>query len=1108
MTIELDRTRVLLTDASSEALCARRLSGPPMRATVPSTRGPQRGNTGMVSSEAGGSGLTEAPSIDSSGSPPREPSQLAAWFHEGVAAEIAHLEKAGGSQKFELLTGKLLEVTGPSEAIYQFVIADGTRLPEDAEGRLKALGKEFRASVINQQANRVQLLVETDSAPPPGITNAVLFVDDTALLRRLAEVLEKQANASSPFGPLATIPFHPLTATVGYEDVPDVPQLVTIESETRRVLEQASGSSLTYVWGPPGTGKTFTIARLIAALVYRGERVLLTSHTHAAIDKALYETVSPEASGPLAANAVVSEGRVLRVGRTSDPKIPDDVRLDKVLERESAGLQARISELQVEAKPLSEERGRARAQLAQWARFDDVERTLATQQRRRSKSESEGARLQAELSKGTAELDRQRTGLEQAQRAWMGRKRKVERAVSQVQEATERLSSDERRLALASREIGQASAGLRELEAVIVELRESCRQLPDRSSLQQQMSALEGQLRGIEARIQPLQAELSNLQDRLMAEALVICCTLTKNYVGRELSGQSFDAVIVDEVSMALPPLLFLAANRATRRVVLVGDFFQLPPVVRSDSEISDSRLRRDAFHLAGIVDGNHLVSGSALLTKLTTQRRMVPPIADAARHLAYGPDGIHDHTSVLDRVPPDWLDFLPDSPLLVVDTADLRCWSGKQPGSLSRFNFYSATLAVELAGMAAARIPQPPLEEPPPIGIATPYAAQRRLLARLVRDLDLTAWVLAGTVHTFQGSEAPLVIFDSVLDEPYWSARLCNPKATADVIRELNVAVTRARDKLVFIGSSEWLNKCAKPSSGLGQLWQFLKDRAELVSATELVEDGFLQRVAGDTPWPEGWRLPSLGDEPVHEILDEDTFFDRFSYDMAAASQSVFGLVPFFGEYRWPRVQPLFAAALSRGVEVTLVVPPSEEARNASYVESAVANLRDMGAVVVLGSGLHGKDIVIDQRVHYTGSLNWASHRGRREIMHRTDSPALAKLVLQYLQARYIRSAGVHEDGSPRRCPVCGGQTQVVNQRRQHWNWDKQAMKVGCANPYCQKYLRNVDERPPFREVPVCSIDGRTRCRRVKRGKGEVWECPKHPKTCPREKVVPGDPG
>ena len=76
----------------------------------------------------------------------------------------------------------------------------------------------------------------------------------------------------------------------------------SIDDEQRAVLQQALGSSLTYVWGPPGTGKTHLIAHLIAALVARGERVLVTSHTHAAVDQALYAAVK-SATEPAEARA-------------------------------------------------------------------------------------------------------------------------------------------------------------------------------------------------------------------------------------------------------------------------------------------------------------------------------------------------------------------------------------------------------------------------------------------------------------------------------------------------------------------------------------------------------------------------------------------------------------------------------------------------------------------------------------------------------------------------------------------------------------------------------------------------------------------------------------
>jgi hypothetical protein len=406
---------------------------------------------------------------------------------------------------------------------------------------------------------------------------------------------------------------------------------------------------------------------------------------------------------------------------------------------------------------------------------------------------------------------------------------------------------------------------------------------------------------------------------------------------------------------------------------------------------------------------------------------------------------------------------------------------------------------------MAAAAIPRPDPTVALPIGIVTPYAAQRRLLSRLVQALDLTAWVAVGTVHTFQGGEAELIIFDSVLDDPYWTARLVNPNQSKEVKRDLNVALTRARSKFLLVGSSEWLNRHAKRTSGLGQLWHYMKDHAALVSGHDLVEAAFAGRVADDRP--HAYRVPVQSESAVQEILDETTFFERFATDLREASESLVGLVPFFGEYRWPTVEPLIRAALDRGVEVTLITPPPGEVENKSYVEKAVRSLRQLGAVVVASTGLHGKDIVIDSRIHYTGSLNWASHRGRAEIMHRTVNPEYARMVLEYLQAWHIRNAA-QLGNQPRTCPR-GHPVQVVNQSQTMRPWDKQPMKLGCAeyqNTDC-KYLVDIDQRPQFLESPRCSIDQRTKYRRVRRGRGEVWECPKHPKECQRFKVVLGDP-
>jgi hypothetical protein len=775
------------------------------------------------------------------------------------------------------------------------------------------------------------------------------------------------------------------------------------------------------------------------------------------------------------------------------------------------------------AKPLVDRRSQWLVVVTEWDRLVGLSNRLQEIQAALAQHEAKRKETETAITRAKRVLQQRRAELERAQQAWFWRAKKTAAALQHFQEAEKQLQNAEKAFGSLQHEIATGQRLVTELEVALKDQQAVCSKCPARQIAEQKLSQLASELEPLEQQVRALQDEMSQLEQKIIAEARAVFCTLTSLYAGnagRSLEGQSFDAVIVDEISMALPPLIFLAAGRATRRVILAGDFLQLPPIVQGDRQVGDAQLRamvrarlgKDTFHLAGVArDLKPNPDYCHIMPRLEAQRRMRTEIADVARHLLYLPAGLdlHDDAKRPQGKAPDWLEFLPANPLVIVDTADLRCWSGKQPGSLSRFNFDSATVAVEIAALAAAKLQKPTGDSAPPIGIVTPFTAQRRLLTKLITDLDLKDWVVAGTVHTFQGAEADLIIFDSVLDEPYWAARLCNPRDTSDVKRDLNVAVTRAKNKFVFVGSSEWLNKHAKPVSGLGQMWQFFKDRADLISALELVKLERFQRVFDQYAHETGWSVPRGQTGYTFEHLDETSFFERFAKDLNAASDSIFGLAPYFGEYRWPRIQPLIGEALRRRVKVTLVTPPLAEAENRSYVDKVIQNLRDLGAVVVSASGVHGKDVIIDEQIIYTGSMNWSSNRGRSEEVHRIHAPQYAKLCLQLMQAKHIRQAAIHEDGSPRihPNPDCGWPLQVVNQRQQHGTWDFQAMKVGCTNPKCEGYLRNIDERPSFKNAPVCKADGRTKYRRVRRGRGEVWQCPKHPRECPTEKVVPGDP-
>jgi len=162
--------------------------------------------------------------------PPTDARSLAKWFAEGVRPELAALEKEkkGSSQSYELLSGRLVDKRGPNEGIYQFIIADGTRIPEESEGRLITANEEYAVTVIGQLADRIDLSVQAQ-ALPPGIQRAMLIIDDTALLRKLAEALEEISENRELSASLAVAAFHPRMARVGFAKLTATPALVAFD---------------------------------------------------------------------------------------------------------------------------------------------------------------------------------------------------------------------------------------------------------------------------------------------------------------------------------------------------------------------------------------------------------------------------------------------------------------------------------------------------------------------------------------------------------------------------------------------------------------------------------------------------------------------------------------------------------------------------------------------------------------------------------------------------------------------------------------------------------------------------------------------------------------
>lgn len=795
---------------------------------------------------------------------------------------------------------------------------------------------------------------------------------------------------------------------------------------------------------------------------------------------------------------LVEEGRILKVGPLKSGKIPRCVHLDSYLEDKAKERDENIRILEEERERVSSLAAPIREQMRPWHELNEVEATykrLAEEHSTAFEMHERSVRAVDEGKRRLAEAESLRIQAEKS--FFIGRRGRVERADRAITVAGDDLMRAQATAGAAEARLIRGASASRRCTSEVMQAERATDGLRTLEELEIDLASALRRIDSLESEIEALRLAAEEDANQLVRSAAALFVTLTKLYMERDkFNDLTWDTVIIDEASMAMPPLVAYAAARACKRVVVVGDMYQLPPVVQSERDSEGGLLGRDVFELRGITSLIQSRREFPSLAKLRTQRRMHPDIAAVAKELIeVGYADLENAPEILGRTLPDFARALgTDAALVTVDISGFHPWSGKMPGSLSRFNFLSGRVAVELAAMYAAGLMEPDETAPPPIGIVTPYAAQRRYLNKLVQMLQLERWVAAGTVHTFQGNECDVIIFDSVLGEPHWTARLTNPHAFEEVKRDLNVAVTRARHQFAFVGDSRWLKKNAKAGSGYGRLWMYLEKRAVHMQAAGLLGEGFRSRLALTLPEIEGWRLTKSRSVA---LLTETDFYAHFATDLNQARERVILYTPFVGKMRWPLVEPHIAALRERGVNVYILHKPLSDPEwrrgDRGFGEKVFGALSAMGVRLIPMSGVHAKTIVVDSHIVYEGSLNWASQTASYEHMWRFESRDMALLIERMLQIEPIVEAFSQEKLGDR-CPSCGGKLILINQAQQTPR-DVYPVKLGCYShaedkKICAGYLRRVDGRPPFVEPPLCQRGVRMKLHYTQSGRPWDWRC------------------
>lgn len=586
--------------------------------------------------------------------------------------------------------------------------------------------------------------------------------------------------------------------------------------------------------------------------------------------------------------------------------------------------------------------------------------------------------------------------------------------------------------------------------------------------LRSEQTSLVWALREIGAELQEIEDALAQVETLVIGETMVVATTLTRAYKRESVQARRFDTIILDEASMAPIPALWVVAGLAEANVIVVGDPKQLPPIKYSEHPLAERWLGEDIFHASGVQRASDAGESPENLVQLQVQYRMGPQISAIPNALVYDQslidgDGVDNDTALDGWYQRDWGH---DAPVLLVDMAPLNAWvtsvkTGRAGGS--RLNFLSATVSVDIAERML-RLDRPQLRdgERPRVLIGAPYRPQARLVNLLIKDAGLEREVVPGTAHTFQGSEAPVVIFDLVLDEPHRQAGLFDPRRNEDNLRLLNVALTRARRRLIVLGDFTWVEQHADQQASLRGLVRFLRERYPLVSALDVVTDGLQARAA------EAHQLIVGGeDAPGHRriVVTQEHFYPLLVRDIDAASERIVIYSPFLTPDRVGVLEPDLRGAVERDVGVYLITKTLEE-RNIGQRETSrqiESILGRWGVTVLHKFHMHEKLVFIDHDILWSGSLNSLSFTDTQEVMERRRSREVVNDYARVLRLDALLAAhGARED----RCPVCGGELVAAESR----NGDPFYWR--CLVRDC--YTRSLDRPAPIDGLLPCASCGK----------------------------------
>lgn len=936
-----------------------------------------------------------------------------------LAALIAEIRKTGAGQKrYEVDIATRSDDGGGEVTLYVCQFPDDGELFEEARVEVVIGGRRVEGSIASIAGGRLVLALKEDLGPT--IENVILMVDATALLDALKSKIEQVTKKEFSLNRSLA------DAVVGNSEIPPNPEGKPVPRPVRPLTEAQTGAyeqaltkSVSYIWGPPGCGKTWTLGEIARATLTRGERLLVCSNTNKAVDQILYQICKNLGTD----HEDMAAGHIVRLGKIADDKLENEfseyVLVDGIADRLAAELKSRQAELEREISSLDARTESARAILERYKEHDKIEKAVSSAEAEANRIAREGNESKSKLEKARQRLLELEEELRDREAAFLKFLRRTERQIRD--EITVKRDEQEKLLKeIAATKTVHEDAVAR-FKAAQAERDRSARALSgtDRQAAEKQIAQADAAREALVSELREITTKIAQIRAEVMKRAKVLGATCTKAYLAARDLGQ-FDLVLVDEASMVLIPAIWFVGGLAQKRVAVCGDFRQIPPIVQTNQQAIFDVLGPDVFEVVGLNDAK---AKDPRMVMLDEQHRMDERICGLISQPMYGGRlrTARGRTPSASAAPPEPFNGV----LTIVDTSDL--WPFESVNAFfSRYNLMHSLLVRNLAwhfdnaGYVA---------EGGDIGICTPYAAQAKLIRKLLDAEKAGDRVQAGTVHRFQGDERNAIILE--IPESHGGERrlgqFVQGVPPSDIgARLMNVALSRAKNHLIVLANLTYLDQNLPGESLLRDVLHRMQKLGTVIRGNEVLR---LRPIQDDLRGLIG-RVPLDLDAQSLGIFNQRTFDPAVFQDIAEAKESVVILSGFITQARVAVLGDLLRERILAGVKVRCVTRPPQ--RNGSMTpeltREALDALEGIGCTVDCRNDIHEKIVLIDKAIVWHGSLNMLSNTHRTdESMTRLVNCGYAETVAGLISKRQVSSEkalNTIADAENPRCPQCSSRS------------------------------------------------------------------------------------